>query len=507
MGHTALILGDQLMRDNPALDGADRVVVVESLGRLARRRLHRRRAHLVLTGMRCLVRDLQAGGAEVDHRREAESIPSVVRKLVRAGEQVVCAEPNDPSGRARLLGAGAELRDSNQFLVGSEAFAAWADGRRSLRMEDFYREQRLHHRVLLDEDDAPSGGRWNFDQDNRQPPKAGLSAPEPYLPDEDEIDEEVRRDLDRWTADGRIDLWGDDGPRQFAVTPDEASRALESFIDTRLRWFGPWQDAMVDGERTLYHSLLSVPLNLGVLEPLRVVRAAEQAYRDGDVPIQSAEGFVRQVLGWREFVHGVAHLRRRDWPDQNALEATAPLPEAFWGSKSGWACLDTTVESVAATGYAHHIERLMVLGNTMLLAGVEPWAAIRWFQTAFVDGAEWVMAPNAAGMALYADGGGMTTKPYAAGGNYVNRMSEHCGGCQFDPRRRTGDDACPLTALYWDFLDRHRERLAGNRRLAMPLRSLAKISPDELDAIRRRARHAREHELRGLATLPETLFS
>ncbi len=499
MGHTALILGDQLMRGNPALDGADRVVVVESLGRLGRRRLHRRRAHLVLVGMRCLVRDLRAAGHEVEYRREAESIPAVVRELTAAGEHVICAEPNDPSGLARLQAAGAEFRDSTQFLVGSQAFGAWAHGRTALRMEDFYRDQRRLHEVLLD-GGKPAGGQWNFDRDNRQPPKAGLSAPTPYHPHESEIDEEVRRDLDRWAGAGTIDLWGEDGPRQFAVTPDEAERALHSFIDTRLEWFGPWQDAMVDGERTLYHSLLSVPLNLGVLEPLRVVRAAERAYRDGAVPIQSAEGFVRQVLGWREFVHGVAHLRRRDWPSRNALHATAPLPDAFWGRESGWACLDATIESVAETGYAHHIERLMVLGNIMLLVGVEPWAAIRWFQTAFVDGAEWVMAPNAAGMALYADGGGMTTKPYAAGGNYMKRMSEHCGGCRFDPRRRTGEDACPLTALYWDFLDRHRAELDGNRRMAMPLRSLEKIDPDELDAIRRRARHARDHELGGQAS-------
>ncbi|MDO9352176.1 MAG: cryptochrome/photolyase family protein [Solirubrobacteraceae bacterium] len=497
MDHIALILGDQLMRDNPALEGADRVVVVESLGRLSRRRLHRRRAHLVLVGLRCAVRDLREAGFQVEHHREAESIPSVVRALTQAGERVVCARPNDPSSRPRLQEAGAAFVDSNQFIVPDEAFAAWAGDHATLRMEDFYREQRRRHEVLLGDDGGPVGGQWNFDADNRRPPKAGLTAPTPYHPRENELDDEVRRDLDRWAADGRVELWGDDGPRQFAVTPAEAERALHSFIETRLPWFGPWQDARVDGERILYPSMLSVPHNLGVLDPLRVVRAAERAYRGGDVPIQSAEGFIRQVLGWREYVHGVAHLRRRDWPDRNALEATAPLPEAFWGRKSGWACLDATVESVEETGYAHHIERLMVLGNIMLLAGVEPWAAIRWFQTAFVDGAEWVMAPNAAGMALYADGGGMTTKPYAAGGNYMNRMSEHCGGCRYDPRRRTGDDACPLTSLYWDFLDRHRDRLAGNRRLTMPLRNLAGIDPDELTAIKQRARRALEHELAG----------
>ncbi len=198
----------------------------------------------------------------------------------------------------------------------------------------------------------------------------------------------------------------------------------------------------------------------------------------------------------------MAHLRRAAaWPQANALAAHAPLPAAFWGAASGWACLDATVEGVARTGYAHHIERLMVLGNTLLLAGVQPWEAVRWFQTAFVDGAEWVMAPNAAGMALYADGGGMTSKPYAAGGNYMRRMSTHCKGCQFDPGKRTGEGACPLTALYWDFLDRNAERLAGNHRLAMPLRTLSRIPADELAAIRSRAAQARR-ELDGDAPQP-----
>jgi deoxyribodipyrimidine photolyase-related protein len=246
---------------------------------------------------------------------------------------------------------------------------------------------------------------------------------------------------------------------------------------------------MVPGEPWLFHSLLSVPLNLGVLDPLETVRAAEAAYRSGDVPLPSAEGFVRQVLGWREYVHGVFWLRRLD--GANALAAHAPLPDAFVGAPSGWHCLDSVVDGVRARGYAHHIERLMVLGNTLLLAGVEPGEAVDWFARAFVDGAPWVMAPNAAGMALYADGGQMTTKPYAAGGNYVNRMSRFCGDCRYDPKQRTGPDACPLSALYWDFLDRHRERLAGNRRMAMPLRSLARIDAGELEAIRLRAADAR----------------
>jgi len=232
-------------------------------------------------------------------------------------------------------------------------------------------------------------------------------------------------------------------------------------------------------------------MNLGVLEPLAAIRAAERAYRSGAVPIQSAEGFVRQILGWREYMWGTYWLRCERWPQEDALSASSDLPDAFWGRTTSWNCLDTVVAQVREMGYAHHIQRLMVLGNVMLLAGVKLWQAVRWFQGAFLDGAEWVMAPNAAGMALYADGGQMATKPYAAGGNYINRMSTYCRGCRYDPHARTGEDACPVTALYWDFVDRHRERFAGHPRMRLPLRGLARIDDRELEQIRARAVRAR----------------
>lgn len=479
MGHTALILGDQLMRDHPALDGAERVLFVESDAMLGRRWLHRQRAHVVLSGMRHFAAELRdAGEVEVEVRRA----PTLADAL-RDEPELVAAAPNAPAARAALERAGARLVASNQFLTRPADFAAWAEGRARLTMEDFYREQRRRFGVLLDDRGRPEGGRWNFDAENRRPPRDMPRAPDPWAPEEDDIDAAVRRDLDG------LGLWGEDAPRRFAVTPREATSALRSFVQGRLAQFGPWQDAMVPDDPFLFHSLLSVPLNLGVLPPLRAVQAAERAYRRGDVPLPSAEGFIRQILGWREYVHGVFWLRRLD--GRNALRAQADLPPAFLGARTGWNCLDAVVDGVRVRGYAHHIERLMILGNVLLLAGVHPRQAVDWFARAFVDGAAWVMAPNAAGMALYADGGGMTSKPYAAGGNYVNRMSRFCGDCRYDPKRRSGPDACPLTALYWDFADRHRERLRGNRRMAMPLRSLARIDPAELRAIKRRAQDAR----------------
>jgi len=489
VGHTALILGDQLMRDNPALEGASRVVFVESLAGMRRLRTHRKRVHLVLSAMRHFAAELREGGeVEVLERRSAASLADGMEGL----GDVVCAEPNSVAARRALGKLGVRQVASNQFLTAPGAFASWADGRKRIVMEDFYREQRRRFGVLLDQDGKPEGGRWNFDRENRRPPpRDGFDAPDPWFPAENAIDEEVRRDLDAMD----LGLFGADGPRRFAATPAEARSTLEDFVAHRLPEFGPWQDAMGEGlgdGRVLFHSLLSAPMNLGLIDPLTVVRAAEGAYRAGAAPLSCVEGFVRQVIGWREYVWGMYWIRQEQWETDNALEATLDLPEAFWGQPTGWACLDATVDGVRADAYAHHIERLMILGNIGLTAGVKPWPMVRWFQSAFIDGAEWVMAPNAAGMALHADGGVMMTKPYAGGGNYINKMSGHCGHCRFSPNVRTGPDACPVTALYWDFMARHRERFAGNRRMRMPVNGLRRFSEAELAGIAERAQEARE---------------
>jgi deoxyribodipyrimidine photolyase-related protein len=484
------------MRDNPALQGAGRVLFVESWSGLRRVRTHRRRAHLVLSAMRRFAAELrERGDVEVVEVRGARDFAEGVRTGA-GGRALVAAAPNSAGARRGLARLGVRFVASNQFLTDPDDFAAWARGRGRLVMEDFYREQRRRFAVLLDADGRPEGGRWNFDRLNRRPPAEGLRAPDPWLPQEDATDAEVRADLDRAEADGRVALFGEDGPRAAAATPAEAQAALRSFVADRLADFGPWQDAMVPGERVLFHSLLSAPLNLGLLAPLDAVRAAEDAYRRGDAPLASVEGFVRQVIGWREYVWGMYWLRRDDWASDNALGAELDLPEAFWGARTGWSCLDQVADSVRTGAYAHHIERLMVLGNIMLLAGVRPWQAVRWFQGAFHDGAEWVMAPNAAGMALFADGGTMMTKPYAGGGNYINRMSGFCPGCRYEPNRRTGERACPVTALYWDFVDRHADRLAANRRTRNAVGTLRRFDEAERAAIRERAAAARA-ELRG----------
>lgn len=491
MGHVALVLGDQLMEDNPALDGADRVVMVESLAALGRARLHRQRAQLVLSAMRHRAAALRQDGVEVEEVRRAGSFADA---LAGVDGEIVCAAPNRASAARTLGGLGVRFVPSNQFLTTPERFAEWAEGRKSITMEPFYREQRRRFDLLMEPDGEPAGGRWNFDAENRRPPKAGVEAPRPWMPEEDAIDEEVRRDLE----DAGLELWGDEGPRRFAVTPAEARASLADFTEHRLPEFGAWQDAMVPGDPFLFHALISAPLNLGVIAPLEVARAAQARWEEGHAPIEAAEGFIRQVIGWREYVWGMYWLRVGQWRTDNALDAHAPLPGAYWGEPSGWACLDGVVDDVSRYAYANHIERLMVLGNVAMLAGIEPWEVVGWFERSFVDGAEWVMAPNAAGMALYADGGVMMTKPYAAGGNYVHKMSggAWCAECRYSPKERTGEKGCPLTALYWDFIGANAERFAGNHRMAMAVRSWGKFDDAEQAAISDRAALARE-ELSG----------
>jgi deoxyribodipyrimidine photolyase-related protein len=363
-------------------------------------------------------------------------------------------------------------------------------------MEDFYRDARRRHDVLMD-GARPVGGRWNLDEDNRRPPPAdGRSpAPVPWWPEEDAIDEEVRADLDRWEAAGDVSFVGDDGPRLFPVTRREALHRLRDFLDSRLGAFGPHEDAMLRDERWLAHSLLSPALNLGLLDPLEVVCRAEQRYRDsvtaGDpLPLNSVEGFVRQVMGWRDYTwHMYWHLGR-DFRARNHLAAHREVP--------GWltdlddaavdaACLSDVLGDLRRDGWVHHIPRLMVLGNYALQRGIDPSAMADWFHESFVDGYEWVMVANVVGMSQHADGGVLATKPYAAGGAYIHRMSDYCGGCRYDPRKRLGDDACPYTAGYWTFLDRTRDRLAGNHRMRRPLQSLDRLA--DLEAVVEQEQH------------------
>jgi len=359
-------------------------------------------------------------------------------------------------------------------------------------METFYRAERKRHGILMDGAE-PAGGAWNFDAENRGAFKAdgpGL-VPPPLLIEPDRITQAVLELVRTRFAEhpGSLD--------QFAwpVTRAEALAALDRFIDERLADFGRWQDAMWSSEPWLYHSLVSAALNLKLLDPREVIARVESAWRSGRVPIESAEGYIRQILGWREYVRGVYWLRMPDYADSNALGATEPLPDWYWTGKTEMACLADAIGQTLEHGYAHHIQRLMVTGLYAQLLGVGPRQVHEWYLAVYVDAVEWVELPNVLGMSQFADGGVMASKPYVASGKYIDRMSNHCGSCRFRPDRRIGDDACPFTTLYWDFLARHEERFAKHPRMALQVRNLARISPAERAQIAERAAAIRRGEV------------
>lgn len=482
------MLGDQLTRHRGALGqfapGECRVLIVESTARMESKRWHRQRLHLVLSAMAHFAAELREEGFEVDHRQAPTLSDGHHAHVEEYGvERVVATEPLSWNGRALLERLKVELVRETHFLCHYDDFAEWASERKQLKMEDFYRWQRLRLDLLMDVGDngpEPAGGQWNHDHDNRErPPKDGRAWPEITRFELDDIDRAVIERLP-------VDTFGADPVGTWPVTRTQALTRLHEFVDSGLAPFGPHEDAMLAAEWKLAHSVLASSMNLGLLHPLEVAEAAIAAFRSGRAPINSVEGFVRQVIGWREYVWGVYWLWMPDYRSRNALGATRPVPPAFTGeAPTEMACVSNVIGHVDDHGYAHHIERLMVLGNLALTAGVDPWAMTDWMWASFVDSAEWVMLPNVVGMALFADGGMMATKPYASGGAYVNKMSDSCKPCRFDPKKRTGPDACPYTTLYWDFLARNADHLAGNHRMARQLAAMRKLS--DLPDVRERA--------------------
>jgi len=456
------------------------ILLVEATSALRRRPYHRQKLHLVLSGLRHAERDL-------GDRATLLKAETYTDALERYGRPVLVHEPTSFAAekfvhRLRKEGLVADVLPTPTFALPRAEFAEWAGDRTRFRMEDFYRDQRRRFDVLMDGPD-PVGRRWNFDEDNREPPpkkQDTLGAPKPYQPREDDIDEQVRADLDRMD----LNTVGVDGPRLFAVTPTEAKRALTRFIDHRLTDFGRYEDAIMSHDWAMSHSLLSVPLNLGVLHPLDAVHAAEDAYRNNNAPLAAVEGFIRQILGWREYMWHLYWHFGPSYTRNNELSARAPLPD-WWKTLNAddvtAECLRHALAGVRDRGWTHHIQRLMVLGNHALQRGYSPSQLTEWFATAYVDGFRWVMPTNVIGMSQHADGGKLATKPYASGGAYINKMSDHCGDCAYDPKQRLGDDACPFTAGYWDFVHRHQDRLARNNRTRRAVSSMERLK--NVDAV------------------------
>ena len=477
------MLGDQLNRGLGALRTAEpanaRILMVESSAKLASKAWHRQRAHLVICAMRRFAAELVAEGFDVDYRRSSSLAAGLrAHRAAHRPSRVVAMEPASFDGLALLNRLGVDVVRSDQFLCHYDEFGAWVADRRSSKMEDFYRWQRTRLGYLMD-DGQPAGGRWNFDADNRErPPKDGRPWPEPLRTALDDLDRTVLADLPP-------SCWGSDPDGTWATSRVEALRRLDHVVEAVLPVFGPHEDAMLSTNWHLAHTLLSPYLNIGLLLPGEVCDAAEAAFRRGEVPIASAEGFIRQIIGWREYVWGRYWQWMPDYCGANELGAHRSLPPVFSGAPTRMRCVSHVIDDVGAHGYTHHISRLMILGNLALLAGVDPWELTEWMWSGFVDGAEWVMLPNVIGMALHADGGRMATKPYAAGGAYIDKMSDYCKSCAFDRRRRVGPDACPFTTLYWAFLDQHRDRFARNARVARQVHAGQRLG--DLDAVRARA--------------------
>lgn len=474
------LFGDQL--GTHFVDSDDQpVLIIEARGVFARRRFHRAKAHLVLSAMRHRVAELGDRCTYVQADTYSAGLAGVDEELS------VC----HPTSRAALRFVqerrGVDVLPPRGFATTLADFERWvaARGSRRLLMEDFYRDTRRRLGVLMDGRE-PAGGRWNLDADNREPPprSATLGVSEPVWPHEDDIDAAVREDLDRWERDGHVTFLGSDGPRRFAATRAEARAVFDGFIQDRLPTFGPFEDAMLSRDQWMAHSLLSAPANLGLLDPLEIVARAEDAYRCGAAPLASVEGFIRQIIGWREFVWQLYWHLGEDYRHLNALDARTPVPDWFAELDADAvqaSCLKGVLADMRHNGWVHHIPRLMVLGNFAMQRGWDPREVTDWFHRAFVDGYDWVMVPNVVGMSQYADGGILATKPYAAGGAYINRMSDYCGDCRYDPRQRVGPDACPFTAGYWSFLHRNRDRLQTNARLAQPLSGLKRLT--DLEAL------------------------
>jgi len=496
-----LVLGDQLNRAVSSLadldPARDVVVLCEVVEEATYVRHHKKKIAFLFAAMRHFAAELEAEGVTVDYVRldDPANLGSFTAELARAVERraparVVVTEPGEyrvrrlMDGWADALGRPVDIRADDRFFCSIDGFNRWADGKKQLRMEFFYREMRKATGLLMTPDGAPEGGQWNYDQENRKPPEAGLAFPMPLRVEPDAITREVA-DL----VGARFhDHFGDLEPFFFAVTRTGALAALERFIERSLASFGDYQDAMVDGEDWLFHSVLSQYLNCGLLLPREVCAAAEAAYRDGRAPLNAVEGFIRQILGWREFIRGVYWRHMPDYAERNALAAHRPLPDLYWTGETEMNCLAKVVDQTRREAHSHHIQRLMVTGNFALLLGVHPAEVNEWYLVVYADAYEWVELPNVTGMALFADGGLFASKPYAASGAYIDRMSDFCKSCRYDVKKKNGPDACPFNYLYWNFVLENREQLKANPRVQPVLRTLDRMKPEKIEAVRADAR-------------------
>jgi deoxyribodipyrimidine photolyase-related protein len=486
-----LILGDQLTPSVSSLTAADpasTVILMCEVGTEATYvKHHKRKIAFLFSAMRHFAEELRATGWTVDYVKldDAENSGSFTGEVARAiarhqAALLTVTEPGEwrilgeMQAWEELLGVPVSILPDTRFIASHAEFEAWAQGRKSLRMEYFYRDMRRTTGLLMDEDN-PAGGQWNYDHDNRKPASGGgFLMPRPLRHTPDSITQEVLDLVGARFADhfGSLDdYW-------FGATRAQAEAAFNHFLTSGLPDFGDYQDAMLAGEPFLYHAVVSIYLNIGLLDPLAMCRAVEAEYRAGRAPLNAAEGFIRQIIGWREYVRGIYWREGPDYARRNALGATRPLPAFYWTAETDMACIRAAVEQTRDEAYAHHIQRLMVTGTFALIAGIDPHELHEWYLAVYADAYEWVEVPNTVGMSQFADGGLLASKPYAASGAYIDRMSDYCGTCRYKVKLKAGPDACPFNYLYWDFISRHEDRFVRNPRMAQMVRTYQRMSDE-----------------------------
>ncbi|MDW3223090.1 MAG: cryptochrome/photolyase family protein [Paracoccaceae bacterium] len=491
MSRLVLVLGDQLSEALSALREADKdrdiVVMAEVVEEATYVTHHPKKIALVLAAMRQFATRLSCAGWDVRYAQldDTENAGSIVGELLRRAEEtgaseVLATEPGEWRLINKLKHAPMKVHilPDDRFIASHQEFEDWAEGRKQLRMEYFYREMRRKTGLLM-EDDKPTGDKWNFDHDNRKPAPDDIAFEGPLRFEPDETVQQVLALVQARFGDhfGTLD------PFWFATTRSQALDALEHFVSNALAKFGDYQDAMLSDNRFLYHAVVSAYINIGLLDPLEVCEKVAEAHAAGDVPINAAEGFIRQIIGWREYMRGIYFLEGPEYPERNALGHTRDLPDLFWGGDTDMRCLSKAVEQTQQEAYAHHIQRLMITGNFALLAGIDPTAVHQWYLAVYMDAFEWVEAPNTVGMSQFADGGIIASKPYVSSGAYINRMSDYCKGCAYKVSKKTGEGACPFNLLYWHFLDRHRERFKSNARMGNMYRTWDRMDGDKRETV------------------------
>ena len=490
------ILGDQLSMSLSSLGGADPerdvIFMCEVVEEATYVPHHKLKIALIFSAMRHFAEALRTRGFEVRYTRldDPENAGSFTGELSRAvvavsPQRIVVTEASEwrvlqfMEDWHAIFDVPVDVRADTRFLCSKKEFEAWAANRRSLTMEYFYRDMRRKTGLLM-QGNEPEGGKWNFDTENRKPAKPDLFRPKHPVFKADEITAEVLDLVERNFA-GNI---GSTNNFSFAVTQEDAEKAAQAFMGDFLPNFGETQDAMLSGEPFLNHALLSFYINIGLLDPVAICRAAEREYIEGRAPLNAVEGFIRQIIGWREYIRGIYWLKMPGYENSNVFDTHRPLPSFFWDGKTDMACVSTAITQTITYAYAHHIHRLMVIGNFAMLAGLDPHAVHEWYLSVYADAFEWVELPNVIGMSQFADGGFMASKPYASSGAYIDRMSDYCRGCRYDVAKKTGDGACPFNALYWDFLDRNSGTLSKNHRLAQIYASWHRMDEGKKQAYR-----------------------